>query len=44
LIDSITRAFEVFRTPNTILKDTPIAERPKSQLVSLAELVDTTCE
>jgi hypothetical protein len=44
LIDSITRAFEVFRTPNTILKDTPIAERPKSRLVSLAELVNTTCE
>jgi hypothetical protein len=28
-IDTITHAFEVFRTPNTILKDTLITERPR---------------
>jgi len=28
LINTITHAFEVFKTPYTISKDTPIVERP----------------
>jgi len=31
-IDIVTHAYEVFKTPN-ILKDTPVAERPRSQPV-----------
>jgi hypothetical protein len=30
LITSNSHAFEVFRTPNIILKDTPMTKRPKS--------------
>ncbi len=37
LIDSITHAFEVFRTLNMIFKDTHVIERPKSQSVFLAK-------
>jgi hypothetical protein len=44
LIDTITHTSEVFRTPNIILKDTPIVERPRSKHVILVELVDTTSE
>jgi hypothetical protein len=44
LIDNITHAFEVFRTLNIVLKDTPIMERPNSQLFHLVELVDTISE
>jgi hypothetical protein len=44
LIDNITHAFEVFRTLDIILKDTLVTKRPKSQLVPLAEPIDTTSE
>ncbi len=40
LIDSVIHAFEIFRTPNTILKDTHVMERPYPQLIPLCELVD----
>jgi hypothetical protein len=34
LIDIVTHAYEVFKTPNILLKDTPVAaERPRFQLV-----------
>ncbi len=44
LFDIITHAFEVFKTPNIILKDTLAAERLGSRLVILVEPVDTTSE
>jgi hypothetical protein len=40
LINSITHAFEVFRTPNTILKDTHVIEISKFQLVPLVKPID----
>jgi hypothetical protein len=44
LIDTITRTFEVFRIPNTILMDTPIAKRLGCEHVPLAKPIGTTCE
>jgi hypothetical protein len=44
LIDNITHAFEVFKTLDTVLKDTPIIEGLKFQLVPLAEPIDTIGE
>ncbi len=44
LIDIIKHTFEVFKTQDTILKDTPIVERPQSKHVPLAKLVDTISE
>jgi hypothetical protein len=44
LIDIVTHALKVFKTPDIVLKDTLVVEKPKSQLVPLVELVDTTCE
>jgi hypothetical protein len=44
LIDNITHAFEVFRTLNTVLMDTPIIEGLRFQLVPLDEPVDTIGE
>jgi len=44
LIDIIIHTFEVFKTPNTILTDTFVIERPRFDFVSLAELVETTSE
>ncbi len=41
MIDSVTHAFEVFKTSDTILKDTPIMERPKFQPIHLVKPVDT---
>jgi hypothetical protein len=43
-IGTITHTFEVFKTRDTILKDTPIVERPQSKHVPLAKLVDTISE
>ncbi len=40
LINNVTHAFEVFKTPNTILKDTLIMERSDLQPIPLVELVD----
>jgi hypothetical protein len=44
LINTITHAFKIFRIPNILLKDTLVDERPKLELVPMAELVDITCE
>jgi hypothetical protein len=44
LIDTITHAFEVFRTPDIILKETPIVERSGLKHVPLDEPIDTTSE
>ncbi len=44
LIDSVTHAFENFENfeiLDTILKDTPIMERPKSQPTHLVKPIDT---
>ncbi len=41
---TITYAFEVFKTPNIILKDTNVVERPGFEHVPLAEPIDTTSE
>jgi hypothetical protein len=38
----ITHAFEVLKTLDTILTDTLVHERPRSNLISLVEHVDTT--
>jgi hypothetical protein len=44
LIDSVTHVFEVLKTLDIILKDTPAMEKSNSQPVHLVELVKTTCE
>ncbi len=44
MIDTITRASKVFKTPHIVLNDTPIVEGLKLQLVPLVEPVDTTSE
>jgi hypothetical protein len=44
LIDTITHAFEVFKTLDIVLKDTPVVKRLGSQPIILAEHVDTTSE
>jgi len=44
LIDIVTHACEVFKTPNTILKDTPVVESLGFELVPLVELVNTIGE
>jgi hypothetical protein len=40
LIDNVTHASEVFKTPDTTLKDTPITKKPKSKPIPLVELFD----
>jgi hypothetical protein len=44
LIDTITHASKVFRTLDTILKDMPIAKRPRCEHVLLAKPVGTTSD
>ncbi len=44
LINSITHASEVFRTLDTLLKDTHVIERLEFQLVLLVEPIDTIGE
>jgi hypothetical protein len=44
LINNITHGFEVFRTLDIVLKDTPIRKKPESQLVPLVESIDTIGE
>jgi hypothetical protein len=44
LIDIVTHAFKIFRTPNIVLKDTHVTERLGHELVLLVEPIDTTCE
>ncbi len=44
LIDIVTHAFEVFMTPNTILKDTFVTKKLGSEPIPLVEPVDTTSE
>jgi hypothetical protein len=44
LIEIVTHAFEVFRTPNTILKDTFVAKKLGFEHVPLVEPVDTIGE
>jgi hypothetical protein len=44
LIDTITHAFEVFRTLDIVLKDTLVVERPRSKPIPLVELVNTIGE
>jgi hypothetical protein len=44
LINTITHASKIFRTRNILLKDTLVDERPKLELVLLAEPVDITRE
>ncbi len=41
MIFSTTHAFEVFRTPNIKLKDTPIIKRVEPQPIFLVESIDT---
>jgi hypothetical protein len=40
LIDSVIHAFKVFKTPDIVLKDTPIMKRPIFQPIPLCALVD----
>ncbi len=44
MITTITHAYEVFRTLNIVLKDTPIVEILRFEFILLAELVDTRNE
>jgi hypothetical protein len=44
LINTITHVYEVFKTPDIALKDTPIIETPSSEHIFLVELVDITSE
>jgi hypothetical protein len=44
LIDTITHASKVFKTLKILLKDTHVAERPRSQLALLPKPFDTTCK
>ncbi len=44
LINIVTHAFKVFRTPNIVLKDTPIVEKPRFESIPLAEPIDTIGE
>ncbi len=44
LIDSAIHASKVFRTLDTILKDTPVMERLDLQLIPLSEPIDVTSE
>ncbi len=44
LINIVTHAFEVFRTPNIVLKDTPVVEKPRFESIPLAEPIDTIGE
>ncbi len=44
MIDIITHASKVFKTTDTILKDTPIVERLRFETILLAEPIDTTSE
>ncbi len=44
MINNITHAFEVFKSRDTVLKNTPIAKGPRSQLVPLVEPIDTISE
>jgi len=44
LINIVTHASKVFKTPNTVLKDTLLAKKPTFQPVILTEPVNTTCE
>jgi hypothetical protein len=44
LIDTIKHAYEVFKTPNIILRDTPVDGRLGLKLVPLVEPLNTTCE
>jgi hypothetical protein len=44
LIDIVTHAYEVFKTLDMVLKDTPIAKNLRSVLLPLVELVDTIGE
>ncbi len=44
LINNITHASKVFKTPHIVLKDTPIVEGPILQLVPLVEPINTTSE
>jgi hypothetical protein len=41
LIDIITHAYEVFKTPYTILKDTLVTKRPRLDFVSLVKPAKT---
>ncbi len=40
LIDIVTHAYEVFKTLDIVLKDTPIVKRPRLELVPLAKPID----
>ncbi len=44
LINVVMHASEVFKTPNIILKDTPIVERLGFESIPLAEPIDTIGE
>jgi hypothetical protein len=44
LMNTVTHVFEVFRTPNIVLKDTPIVEKLGLKLVPLVEPIDTIGE
>ncbi len=44
MIDNITHAFELLKSPNIVLKNTYIAKGPRFQLIPLVEPIDTTSE
>ncbi len=44
MIDSVTHAFEVFRTLDMVQKDTLVMERPNLQPIHLVGPIDTTCK
>jgi hypothetical protein len=44
LIDIVANVFEIFKTPDIVLKDAPIVKRPRFQPVPLTKLVNTIDE
>jgi hypothetical protein len=44
LIDNVIHASKVLRTPDIVLKETPVMERPNHHPILLVELVDTIGE
>ncbi len=44
LINIVTHASKVFKTPNIVLKDTPIVDKPRFESIPLSKPIDTIGE
>jgi hypothetical protein len=44
MIDTALNAFEVFRTPRIVLRNTLVIEKPKLELSTIVEHVDVSSE